>query len=111
MSDEKALVPIEQKTIDFYGDSIIVVLVETEEGEQVFVPIKPICDFLGIDWAGQRRRILRDPVLADEMRSMDVTSTDIEPGSSRPRTSQMLGLPLEFINGFVRLFTRTLIAA
>ena len=65
MSDEKALVPIEQKTVDFQGDDITAVLVETEEGEQVFVPIKPICEFLGINWDGQRQRIQRDPVLSE----------------------------------------------
>lgn len=29
MSEEKALIPLEQKTIDFYGDEIIAVLVTT----------------------------------------------------------------------------------
>lgn len=33
--------------------------------------------------------------------SVNVTLTDIEPGSRRPNTSQMLCLPLEFINGFL----------
>lgn len=51
MSDEKALIPIEQKIVDFQGDNIIAVLVETDEGEQVFVPVKPICDSLGLAWA------------------------------------------------------------
>jgi len=101
MSDEKALVPIEQKTVNFQGDDITAVLVETEEGEQVFVPLRPICDYLDVNWDGQRRRILRDPVLSDEMRSVVVTTTDIEPGSTRPRTSEMLCLPLEFINGWL----------
>ena len=101
MSDEKALIPIEQKTVDFQGDSITAVLVETEEGEQVFVPSRPICDYLDVNWDGQRRRILRDPVLSEEMRSVVVTTMDIEPGSTRPHTSEMLCLPLEFINGWL----------
>ena len=101
MSDEKALVPIEQKTVNFQGDDITAVLVETEDGEQVFVPIKPICEFLGINWDGQRQRIQRDPVLSEVIMSAVVTHADIDLESRRPHTSEMLCLPLEFINGFL----------
>jgi hypothetical protein len=57
MSEEKALVPVEQKDIDFYGDEITAVLVELDERKQVFIPIRSICDYLGLSWAGQRQRI------------------------------------------------------
>jgi len=101
MSDEKALVPIEQKTVDFQGDEITAVLVETEEGEQVFVPLRPICDYLGVTWPGQFERIKRDAVLSEEAMSVSVTLTDIDPESKRPHTSEMLALPLGFLNGWL----------
>jgi len=101
MSDDKALVPIDQRTVDFYGDSITAVLVDVAGEEQVYVPIRPICDFLGLSWPAQTRRIQRDPVLSDVTMSVAVTATDIDPESRRPRTSAMLALPLEYVNGFL----------
>lgn len=105
MSQEKALVPVDQRTVSFYGDEITAVLVATDGSEQVFVPIRPICDLLGIAWSSQRRRILRDPILSEVMRPVTVTVT------GTGQQVDVLSLPLPFLNGWVRLFTRTLIAA
>ncbi|HEX6384591.1 MAG TPA: phage antirepressor N-terminal domain-containing protein [Anaerolineae bacterium] len=76
MSEEQALVPIEQKTVNFQGDDVTAVLVETERGEQVFVPVRPICDFLGVSWTGQIERINRDPVLSEVVSTVRVTRTE-----------------------------------
>ena len=91
MSDGQALVPVEQKTVDFYGDTLVAV--RAGDGT-VYVPVRPICDVLGIDWNGQRRRINRDAVLAQEARGVDVTST---PGGRQ----SMVCLPLDYISGFL----------
>ena len=56
-SMEQSLAVVEQKEVEFYGDAIIAVRVA---GGGVFVPIRPICDNLGITLAGQRERINRD---------------------------------------------------
>lgn len=101
MSDSKALIPLEQKTVVFYDDEITAVLVEMEGQRQIFVPIRPICDFLGVSWQGQNRRINDDVVLSEAAMSINITLMDIEPGSRRPKSSQMLCLPLELINGFL----------
>lgn len=93
MSD-KALVPIEQRTVIFYDDEITAVLVDDDGHRVVYVPVRPVCDFLGIDWNGQRRRINRDPVLSSEIQRVDVTST-------RRGTQPMLCLPLKYISGFL----------
>ncbi len=98
---EKALQPVEQKTVLFYDDEITAVLVVKDEEEEAYVPIRPICDFLGIDWSSQRRRINRDPVLSESTMSVVITATDIESASRRPQTSTMLCLPLEFLNGWL----------
>lgn len=91
-----ALQVIEQKTIDFYGDEIIAVLIEEEEREQVYIPVRPICDYLGLSWSGQRERINRDPVLADITRFVRVTRTNSQGGNPN-----VLALPLEYLNGFL----------
>ena len=59
MSDEQALIPVEQKQVEFYGDTIIAV--RAKEGA-IYVPVRPICELMGLDWSSQRQRIARDPV-------------------------------------------------
>ncbi|PID87034.1 MAG: hypothetical protein CSB13_01360 [Chloroflexi bacterium] len=98
MGDEKSLVPIEQREVDFYGDTLTAV--QAEDGT-VYVPIRPICGFLGVSWQGQNRRINEDEVLSEVSMSVNITLTDIKADSRRPKTSKMLCLPLEYINGFL----------
>ena len=90
MSDDKALVPVEQKTVEFYEDQVTAVRLDSGE---VFVPIRPICDNLGVTWSPQRRRINRDPVLSEEVTSVTVTVTQ--------QGREMICLPLKFIPGWL----------
>jgi len=39
---KKALVPVEQKKTDFYGDEIITALVNIDGNDIVFIPLKPL---------------------------------------------------------------------
>lgn len=94
LEKDSALMVVEQKEVVFYDDGIVAVRVA--DGT-VYVPIRPICSLLGVDWAGQRRRINRDAVLSEVMRSVDVTSTE----GTRIVTRRMLCLPLEYLNGFL----------
>ena len=96
MSDT-ALIPVEQKKVVFYDDEITAVLVQIGDEEKVYVPIKPVCDFLGVSWSGQRRRINRDAVLSEETRSVNVTFTE----PTRTRQISMICLPLDYISGFL----------
>ncbi len=72
MSEDKQLTVIEQREITFYDDQVIAVKVEDE---QIYVPIRPICDLIGIDSASQRRRIDRDLVLSEVVKLCDVVTT------------------------------------
>lgn len=94
---ENALTPIEQKQVVFYDDEITAVLVQIEGEEKVYVPIRPVCEFLGVSWTGQRRRINRDAVLSEEIRSVNVTFTE----PTRTRQISTLCLPLDYISGFL----------
>lgn len=87
---ETALVPIEQKLVKFYNDEVIAV--RADDG-MVYVPIRPVCDNLGITLAGQRERINRDPVLSEAVASVSVTLTQ--------QAREMLCLPLKFIPGWL----------
>jgi hypothetical protein len=62
---EQALTPIEVRTVEFYGDQITGALVRAGDEPEVYVPIRPICDYLGLDWSSQRQRLNRDEVLAE----------------------------------------------
>lgn len=99
MSEESALTPIETRAVDFYGDSILGALVEAEAGAEprIYVPVRPICDALGLSWAGQRERLMRDEVLAEAARGVRVTRTPGRGGG----TQEMLCLPLDLLPGFL----------
>ena len=95
---DKSLTVVEQKTVEFYGDELVAVRAQSGG---IYVPVRPICELLDVDFDGQRRRINRDPVLSEAVMSVVVTTTDIDPSSRRPRSSEMLALPLDYISGFL----------
>ena len=94
---EQALTVVEQKEVQFYGDMIIAV--RSQDGG-VYVPIRPICDLLGVDWSAQRQRVLRDAVLSQEIKGVGVTTTPSNTGVGGGR-QEMLALPLDYISGFL----------
>lgn len=95
---DKSLQVVEQKTVIFYEDEITAVVVEERGRQEIYVPLRPICDYLGIAWSPQRLRINPGPVLSEALMSVIVTITDIDPSDKRPRSSEMSCLPLKFLN-------------
>lgn len=96
MSDKStALVAIQERSVDFHGDEILATLVENEGTTQVYVPLRPICKYLGLSWPGQFERINRDPVLQQEARTVRVTRTNL---AGDP---EVFCLPLDFLNGWL----------
>ena len=89
-----ALVPIEQRAVIFYDDELTAVVVDVDGRQVVYVPIRPICDFLGIDWSAQRQRINRDPILSRHF----VVVTTTKSGRGNPN---VLALPLDYLNGWL----------
>jgi len=83
--------PSAERTIDFYGDPIVVAVMPDDE---VYVPIRPIVEFLGLDWSGQYQRIQRDAVLARRIESMVVTTAD-------GRQRETVCLPLDLLPGWL----------
>ncbi len=96
---EQALVPVEQKQVIFYDDEITAVLVEEEGRQEVYVSLRQLCDLLGVSYQGQIRRINDDPVLARQVKGVNITFT---PSGGRGGGSQMTNcLPLDYLNGWL----------
>lgn len=90
-----ALVPVEQKEVLFYNDQLTAV--QMDDGG-VYVPVRAICDLIGVDWSSQRQRINRDAVLSQELvPCVVVTTTQGQPDQRR----DVLCLPLKYIPGWL----------
>jgi hypothetical protein len=76
--ESKTLVPIEQKVVEFYGDELPVLRDDTEGKSIIYAPIRPICDYLGINWSAQYRCINRNPVLSAKPVPCVVVTTTAE---------------------------------
>lgn len=87
---EQPVVPTTFHEYDFYGDLLTIALVDN----RAYVAIKPVTDFLGLDWPSQYQRVQRDDVLTEEIKLIVATSAD---GKQR----DMLCLPLEFFHGWL----------
>ena len=102
MADSSAaLVPIDQAEVEFYGDSLTATLVDEDGTERVYIPIRPVCEFIGVDWSAQRQRINRDPVLREEVRSVVVTTTQLDRVAGQRATQEMLCLPDTMLHGWL----------
>jgi hypothetical protein len=96
MSEEQALIPIETREVLFYGDSLVGALVVVDGERRIYVPVRPLCRYLGLAWGSQRNRITRDAVLRTEVRGVFITNTPQSGG-----TQETLCLPLDMIPGFL----------
>ncbi len=99
MADEKALVPVEQKQVIFNDDEITAVLVQEGNYREVFVSIRQMCDRLGVSYQGQMRRINDDPVLAKQVKGVNITFTPIAARGGGEQTTNCL--PIDYLNGWL----------
>jgi len=88
-----ALVPVREAQVDFYGDTLLAAQTADEE---IYVPVRPLCEYLGLAWSGQFERIRRDPVLNEALAVVRVTRTTATGG-----VPDMVCLPLKFIPGWL----------
>ena len=101
MSENKNLIPIEQKMVVFYDDEITAVLVaENDEQRQVYLPLRHLCSLIGVNYQGQKDRIDRDPVLSKKLKGISVTLTPAM-GRRGGGTQVMNCLPLRYLNGWL----------
>ncbi len=83
------LLPRRQKQVVFYGDSIVAV--QLDDG-QVYVPIRQMCDLLGISYQGQIDRIRRDPVLKKYEQPLPLERAEEQGGSGGEQITNCLAL-------------------
>ena len=89
----KKVKSIEQKGIVFQDREITAVMVQDENGrENVYVPLRPLVEGMGLAWSGQYERIKKNPVLNDVCTSVRVTRT---------QGRNMLSIPISHLNGFL----------
>ena len=86
----QAIQPRSERVIDFYGDPITVALA----GEEMYVPLRSLTEFLGLEWSSQFRRVQRDEILASRVRPVIMTSAD-------GRQREMMCLPLDLLPGWL----------
>lgn len=96
MTDASVLTPLEERTVDFYGDAIIAFALDVSGQREIYVPLRPLCEYLGLSWNAQRERIHRDPVLDEALRFARVTRANSSGGDPN-----MLCLPLEYLPGWL----------
>lgn len=87
MAEEQALEPKVERIVEFYGD---IIPVAQGANDEVFVPLRPVAEFLGLDYASQYQRIHRD----DEMTELCRIVTMQIPGDSQRRAVFCIPLKL-----------------
>jgi hypothetical protein len=90
MDQEYEVVAQELREFDFDGDLLHVAIVDGIP----YVAIRPICEFLQIDWSSQYRRLQEDEVLDVEKRLIVFQPQD-------DQRREMVALPLEYMHGWL----------
>lgn len=85
------IVPTEQRQIEFYGTELIAL--RNEAGE-VWVPLRRLCDAIGVAFSSQLSRITSDPVLSEQLQTAPVTLPD-------GRTYEMECLSLKYVRAWL----------
>lgn len=88
--DTQAIIPVQQHTVDFYGDRLPAG--QLADGT-VLVPLRPICEALGLDWSSQAKRLNRDEVLHAARTVVIMTTVQGD--------REMLALPLDLLPGWL----------
>lgn len=68
-------------------------LLTINDGSQVYVAMRPICESIGLDWKAQYNRINRDPVLSEGVVIMTT------PSAGGPQKTAVL--PIDMLNGWL----------
>ncbi len=86
-----ALVPVEQKAVDFYGTELIAL---RDDQGQVWVPLRHLCDAIGVTYHRQLERIQEDAVMREQLRRAPLQLAD-------GRTFEMECLVLKYVRGWL----------
>ncbi|NJL06212.1 MAG: hypothetical protein HC911_15165 [Chloroflexaceae bacterium] len=104
MSDKPQIEVLEERWVEFYDDTILAALVSVAGATKIVVPVRPVCEVLGINWPPQWQRIRRDTVLQTTVIEVITVARD---GKRR----KMAALPIEFLHGWLFGITDTQVKA
>ena len=90
---EEALSPTEQRTVIFYEDKITVVVIDEKGEREIYVPLRPMSELLGVNWGSQTRRLQNDPVLNEVTTSVLVMTAGGQ--------QEMTAIPLDYLQGWL----------
>lgn len=79
------------------------IFAEVTDDGTIYVPIKPICEAIGVDPEGQRQRIERHYILRSVAFTLKATGAD-------GKKYEMLCLPLEYVYGWLFTIDANLVA-
>lgn len=79
------------------------IFAEVNENGNVFIPVKPVCQAIGVDPEGQRQRILRHYILSSTAFMVKAVAAD-------EKDREMLCLPLEYVYGWIFTIDANLVA-
>jgi hypothetical protein len=94
VSEQQHVEVIEEREVEFYGDTILAALARVDGKPTIIVPVRPVCEVLGINWPSQWHRIKRDDVLGSTVVEMTTVARD---GKRR----KMAALPIEHLHGWL----------
>lgn len=84
------LIPSVVREVLFEGDELLIAMVDGVP----YVALRPIAEFLGLEWSAQYRRVQRDDVLAEEVQLIAMAAAD-------GRQRDMFSIPLEYLPGWL----------
>ncbi len=87
----EVITPLTEKVVDFYGDQIPVA---QANGDELYVPLRPLVEAIGLDRGSQQKRIQRDKVMAKRSRLVAMRGVD-------GRVRDQLCLPLDLLPGWL----------
>lgn len=87
----EVITPLTEKVVDFYGDQIPVA---QANGDELYVPLRPLVDAIGLDRGSQQKRIQRDKVMSKRSRLVAMRGAD-------GRVRDQLCLPLDLLPGWL----------
>ena len=93
--DTNSVISIGQVVIPFHEKEILAILGENGE---IYVPVRPLVETIGLRWSGQYERLKRDAVLSEVMKVLSVRVTRTDKGDA---DVDHVCLPKQFIHGFL----------
>lgn len=88
-SSVAAVIPVEQRHVTLMdGDEVLAARIEPDG---IYLPLRPICDNLGIGYSAQFNRLKRDDVLAEGLRRLKIKTAG---GTQTMQCLELEGIPL-----------------